>query len=214
MVNNVRVVKCRSCSTKNKIPSFKINSIPICGNCSAKLPEGIHFRLFRSLKFNWEWCVLIIVIGSLLLIDSSVPSDKHSTTKASSCSPVFVKTGIYQTYSNKNQIAPLSIVTSTGLNYFVKIVDATTNQTIIEGYIIGGMTLDINVPLGSYRLKYASGNTWCGKNELFGSKTQYDEAQSTFNFSLENGVISGYTVELIAQSNGNLQTRRISSSNF
>jgi hypothetical protein len=214
MVNNVRIVKCRSCSTKNKIPNFKINLIPICGSCSAKLPEGIHFRLFRLLKFNWEWCVLIIVIGSLLLIDRSVSSYKHSTTKAPSCSPVFVKTGIYQTYLNNNQIAPLSIVTSTGLDYFVKIVDATTNQTIIEGYIIGGMTLDINVPLGSYRLKYASGNTWCGRSELFGNKTQYDEAQSTFNFSLENGVVSGYTVELIAQSNGNLQTRRISSSNF
>lgn len=206
----MRIVKCRSCSTKNKIPSFKINSIPICGNCSAKLSEGIHFKLFRLLKFNWEWCVLITVIGSLLLIDSSVPR----TEKAPTCSPVFVKTGIYQTYSNKNQIAPLSIVTSTGLNYFVKIVDATTNQNIIEGYIIGGMTLDINVPLGSYRLKYASGNTWCGRNELFGSKTQYSEAQSTFNFSLENGVISGYTIELIAQQNGNLNTRRISSTNF
>jgi hypothetical protein len=59
-------------------------------------------------------------------------------------------------------------------------------------------------------LKYATGNTWCGDAELFGASTETNKADRAFQFDDEHE----YTIELIAQRNGNLPTKRISREAF
>lgn len=83
-------------------------------------------------------------------------------------------------------------------------------------YIVGGRKIDVEVPLGSYILRYASGKTWRGETYLFGpgDLTAYNEAGSIFDFRVENGYLSGYTVELISQVNGNLSTKSLSAGQF
>lgn len=108
-------------------------------------------------------------------------------------------------------VAPLNIKTSAGggYHYFVKIVNIATNQELGSYFIRSGGVLDINVPVGTYEIRYATGKQWYGTSYLFGPETIYSKADSTFNFSFDGYQYSGYTVELIMQQNGNLRTSGI-----
>jgi hypothetical protein len=107
-----------------------------------------------------------------------------------------------------NGVAPLNIKTSRagGYHYFIKIVNTGTNQELGSYFIRSGSVLDIQVPLGTYEIKYATGKQWYGTADLFGPETSYSKADSLFTFSFDGYQYSGYTVELIMQQNGNLRT--------
>ncbi len=115
------------------------------------------------------------------------------------------------TASLSNGVAPLNIKTSPagGYHYFVKIVNTATNQEIGSYFIRSGGILDIQVPIGTYEIKYATGKQWYGTTYLFGPETSYSKADSLFTFSFDGYQYSGYTVELIMQQNGNLRTSGI-----
>lgn len=110
--------------------------------------------------------------------------------------------------------ATLSVVTSTGGNYWLKVIDADNRQEFASYFIRGGDTLDINLPQGSYELKYAHGDTWYGTKYLFGDDTSYAKADRTFEFECYSDMCTGYTVELIRQLNGNLSTTTLDPSQF
>jgi len=109
-----------------------------------------------------------------------------------------------------NGVAPLTIKTSSaGGHYFVKVVSAGSNLELGSYFIRSGQTLTIQVPLGTYELRYASGRQWYGTNYLFGPDTSYNKADSLFEFTFDGYQYSGYTVELITQRNGNLRTSKL-----
>jgi hypothetical protein len=70
------------------------------------------------------------------------------------------------------------------------------------------------VPLGTYELRYASGKRWYGTQCLFGRQTVYSKAEKLFSFHVEDNRVVGYTIELILQAGGNLQTSQISREEF
>ncbi len=116
--------------------------------------------------------------------------------------------------TGRSPVAPLQIVTKPGLDYYVKLVDLRTGLDAVGVYVSGGRATEVEVPLGSYEMRYAAGQTWYGLATLFGSKTVYAKADSRFDFRMENGGYSGYTVELILQTNGNLRTSTIRAEQF
>ncbi len=121
----------------------------------------------------------------------------------------------YWTRSEGEQLAPLKIATAGGSpNYFIKVVDWERGTPILTVFIRSGQTVNVNVPLGSYRLKYASGTEWYGQKHLFGPDTAYGRAQDRFDFAVEGNQVSGYTVELIKQVGGNLRTADIRPEDF
>lgn len=122
--------------------------------------------------------------------------------------------GVHRVFASSPRVAPLTIITPAGVNYYVKLVDAVTKEVWLTAYISGGETLRTKVPLGSARIKYATGVTWEGEDTLFGRYTQYSEAEDVFDFKEEEDGVVGYTVELIQQLNGNLDTRGISANDF
>lgn len=126
------------------------------------------------------------------------------------------ESGVISNWTGRVPQAPLAIITSPGSDYYIKLVDVETGHDAVAIYVRGGRKTQVDVPLGNYRIKYASGETWRGFAHLFGPNemTRYSEAQSTFKFQVSGGYISGYTVELIRQSGGNLQTRSIDRSKF
>lgn len=167
----------------------------------------------------------IIVGGLVNLVEYFSKSDSSSSEKPVSTSktttpqsaPEFSQpvqplpeTGD-NTASFTNGVAPLSIKTSPGghHHYFVKIVNIATGQELGSFFIRSGGILDIQVPVGTYEIKYAAGRQWYGAAYLFGPETTYSKADSTFNFSFDGYQYSGYTVELIMQRNGNLRTSGI-----
>lgn len=106
---------------------------------------------------------------------------------------------------------PLQIKTNPGSHYWVKIVNAYNEREEVVSYFIrGGETLDVNLPMGSYVVKYAYGDTWYGREHLFGENTGYSKADEVLEFYRNQG----YVIELIQQLNGNLHTTAIDESQF
>lgn len=64
--------------------------------------------------------------------------------------------------------------------------------------------------MGKYIVKYAYGDTWYGRDNLFGESTRYSQADEVLEFYHNQG----YTIELIQQLNGNLHTTAIDESQF
>ena len=124
--------------------------------------------------------------------------------------------GVMWNWTGRPPQAPLEIVTSAGSDYYLKLVDSVTGDEAMGIYVYGGRRIEVDVPLGRYRIRYAAGQTWRGQSNLFGPNglTTYSEAQSVLNFEISGGYINGYTVELINQIGGNLSTRSIGASQF
>lgn len=123
--------------------------------------------------------------------------------------------GLYaQNLDGRQAIAPLEIRTDSGSDYYVKVVDVVHNIDALTIYIHGGETVEVKVPLGSYEIKYASGNTWYGGKTLFGSETSYNKADEFFAFTDNGSQITGYTITLYQVVDGNLQTISIDESQF
>ncbi len=106
--------------------------------------------------------------------------------------------------------SPLKVTTSYGVNYFVKIVNPYTGSTIVDVYIVGGQSVEIDVPSGTYEIRYASGKNWYGHKYLFGPRTSYSKTNRYFTFSKG----SGYEITLYKVRNGNLSTSTISAEDF
>jgi hypothetical protein len=118
--------------------------------------------------------------------------------------------GAVSEHSSKPRLAPLRIVTSgEKVHYLVKLTDWNTDKLVQTIFVRAGHTAETTVPLGSCRLKYAAGETWLGENELFGEKTIFSKAEKRFDFIRKGNQVSGYSVELILQTGGNLSTVRI-----
>ena len=58
------------------------------------------------------------------------------------------------------------------------------------------------------------GTTWYGAKYLFGPETTVAKADKTFDFRTEDDKVSGYSVELIKQEGGNLETKNIALEDF
>ncbi|TWU27546.1 hypothetical protein [Bythopirellula polymerisocia] len=114
----------------------------------------------------------------------------------------------------RSAVAPLKITTSRGANYYVKLVGLQSKQVVATFFIRGGEMLEIEVPLGTFEIRYAMGDQWYGTSDYFGSGTSYSRADAVFEFTKESNHYSGYEIELILQSNGNLETESISEEDF
>ncbi len=124
------------------------------------------------------------------------------------------RNGVFKVYTRKERIAPLKFFSTTGTDYFIKLVDYGTESDIMTIYVRSNSTVEVDVPLGSYRVKYACGEQWYGEEYLFGNDTSYFVADEVFRFSYSGNYVSGYTVTLYSVPGGNLETSQIDEDEF
>jgi hypothetical protein len=124
------------------------------------------------------------------------------------------KHGWIQKLTRKASIAPFRIQTMGPEHFFIKLSDATSGKDVLRIFIRGGLPLEIEVPLGRYVLKYATGEQWYGYSHLFGKSTIYSKADEIFSFERRSESIRGYTLTLYPVSHGNLETTQISAEEF
>lgn len=120
-------------------------------------------------------------------------------------------------YARAERIAPLRVVTRESSNhFFVKLEDWDSGVPIMGIFIRGGQSIETKVPLGRFRLKYATGTQWFGdaNEDLFGPDTGTFQADKSFDFYETGNQISGYTVELFLHPHGNLRTSHINRRNW
>ena len=127
-----------------------------------------------------------------------------------SCTAPLPPHGLYRRYPELPLLSRLTLKTETGENYFVKLVDVTSQMSKMDFFAHGGAILSANVPVGTFTVKYADGLVWCGEDELFGPDTLFQESERAFDF----GVGNEWTIELVRRRGGNLRTRYIKRSEF
>ena len=124
--------------------------------------------------------------------------------------------GAWWKYRDEEHVAPLRIETrwSGSHHYYVKVHDRTTGSPVLTVFVRGGQTAEVKVPVGTHGLKYATGTTWYGREHLFGPDTKYSKASQPFEFNSTGYQVSGYTVQLYRQRDGNLHTYDIDKDEF
>jgi hypothetical protein len=218
-----REIRCiePDCGTLNRVPGHSITKIARCGKCHTALPESAPIKSLQQL-YRFRKFAFLAVIGLVVALANLVPSSSQSP-KSSPAADICAtrhqpSQGPYFLYGAFPQIAPLTVKTAIGSDYFVKMEEAGSGLPVVALFIHGGSSVTANMPLGSFVLKYAAGTFWCGPKELFGSDTSTFKANDVFTFEREfTG--DGYTtttweVELIKQVGGNLRTHSIPRHDF
>lgn len=172
---------------------------------------------------------LIFIVSTVMFIyltPSNLTSSNHYPAKPSSARSnigngsniplvAIPQNGSTREYFYDEAIAPLRIVTENqNIYYLVKVVEWTTKDTVMTIFIHGGKSVDVDLPLGEYEIRYAVGEEWHGYKYLFGPSTIYKKAEEKFVFDVLGNYVHGYTLELFSQVNGNLSTTIIDENEF
>lgn len=109
--------------------------------------------------------------------------------------------------------APVKINAPESENCYVYF-ESTSGGSDFSFLVKAGKSAEVAAPLGTYKMYYASGNTWYGPKYLFGKNTSYAKADETFKFYESGGIVHGTEVTLYNVLNGNLSTDYIDESEF
>jgi hypothetical protein len=170
----------------------------------------------------------VALVGGLIWLGStntgtsttkSTPAPAREPQKAAKYVPPYptqplLPNGTFQTFTDRRHVAPLEINASSDANFLVKLVDISTNTPVMTIFVRKGMAASVDVPLGQYEFRYASGEEWYGYEHLFGPDTGYSKADKIFHFRDTGFEMAGYSVTLYRVPHGNLQTVRIPASRF
>ncbi len=229
------IIKCPNCGQKNRIKEndkYKAK----CAKCWTSLADKEQNKSTQTKQenksttipiessnvsyfFQEPWfIIMIVIIGFVIFInlDSSSSSNKNITKTVKNDYPIIAMpySGKVESFTYNEKVAPLTIQTSAGANYLVKLVDYYSKSEVMTIFVNGGDTTKVKVPLGVYEIKYASGTKWYGYQHLFGDETSYSKAENSFSFKNTGYQITGYTITLYRVSNGNLRTSHINKSEF
>ena len=139
---------------------------------------------------------------------------------AANLSPVPIKTGVMRNRKGPNVIAPLKIETPASADYILKLVNTLNASEEMVIYVRRASNYETKVPLGTYSIRGAFGQTWYGEKYLFGPDTSYfklvqkDGKSDQFSFRHTGNHVNGYFVQLIEQVAGNLETSTIKAEDF
>ena len=180
-------------------------------------------RLYQYRRYYW----IAAVLGMVSIVIWQAPTKETTPAYVKQTEPIAVncvavsrpRTGIYRNYDlSANLAAPFEIRTAVGANYFVKLEDSVTREPVQTFFIRGGQTMQSDVPFGQFALKYATGRSWCGEIDMFGPETDFHKADVVLRFARQDSddgyTITGHTIELVLQVNGNLKTSKIRRERF
>ena len=218
-------------SDYEKYKDFKLS--PIEDEQAYSSPRWNHSkekgRSYKSLIF--AAVMLVLLIGGLALYSDPLPevssstassqaassSSSYSSSKpsskasvpASSKAPALIarskpSTGLQRAYDNTQAAAPFEVEANDTDDFYLVLRKNGTAQRCY--YIQHGETLSVHVPLGTYELYYAcapSYAAWYGTTDLWGSYTSFYKSSDSWDFALEDGYYTGYTLSLSVTYSGN-----------
>jgi hypothetical protein len=130
------------------------------------------------------------------------------------------KSGLYGLFvdlippENPNRSPPLKVTNSPDANTLMKLtrLDGAADTTSI--FIRAGETVEVAVPIGVYKAKIASGQTWYGDSVRFGPSTSYSALDAVFEFKIEGNQLMGHELTLKRVQHGNLKRLPLTASDF
>jgi hypothetical protein len=128
--------------------------------------------------------------------------------------PELLVPGILWNKSGRRGEAPFEIRSRAGTNYILKLVDAHTGNDAVAILVRGGSTVEVDIPIGTYNLKWCSGTIWYGEEGLFGPGQSCSTTPTAFRFWKTGTYIEGHTITLYTVTDGNMSYRRLNPSEF
>lgn len=130
--------------------------------------------------------------------------------------PVPIQNGQIVTYPSGDQVAPLTVQTAGGSNFYI-VLNPIDREAISNGamsFLVSAKSAEVDVPLGTYEIYYAYGSDWYGKEYKFGENTEYFKCNEMFEFTADDEMVYGWTLTLYKVSNGNMSTDEVSKDYF
>lgn len=112
------------------------------------------------------------------------------------------------------RICPLNISVKGDDSYYIYLDSESFPHNDMAFLIKPGKSVNLDVPEDTYQIFYAVGQTWYGKDDLFGPDTMYYKCDGTFEFYRDEDYVYGHTIELYLKKNGNLATEKVDASSF
>lgn len=162
-----------------------------------------------------RWIAVAIVAG---LVGGGGYAWERIQARRTAPLPVSVPvSGEYQRFYPTTVSAPAPFKISTRdatTHFFIKLEDWRSAAPVVTAFVRKGEEIAINVPLGKYRLKYASGTNWMGPEALFGPATSSSQAALPMIFRFEGNQYRGYVLDLTPRISGNLHTAPVGARSF
>lgn len=115
---------------------------------------------------------------------------------------------------NSDRSPPFKITNAPGANTLMKLIRVSDGVEVMSIFIRAGQSVEVGVPVGSYRVKIASGQTWYGDAIRFGPNTSYGTLDTVLRFSIEGQQLLGNEVTLTRVKDGNLRQVPLKASDF
>ena len=122
--------------------------------------------------------------------------------------------GIVSATRPKTRTTPFQVRAAAGGQYFIKLVNVADEGDVIFLYARGGNTLDVAMPVGTYRMRFATGPTWHGDKVLFGPQTTYWSAEQTVAFRNPRSGPAAVAIEISGQRGGRMRVSSIDRNRF
>ena len=177
--------------------------------------------------------VVALIIGSNNSGDGQPAADNTSKNVPATLTPASAYNGEIFVVPSYESLCPLTVSVRGDQAYYMfldylyapsystvdrHLEDEINYSSVIENdlafYISPGSTVEIDAPIGVYRLYYATGETWYGKALLFGEDTATYTSDDLLEFYADDSYYNGVTLELWRQSGGNFDTKSISYDDF
>lgn len=193
-------------------------------------------------KKTWKTLFILLLFGAIIywaVKGSSTNTTNKSFTgtktnipmATATPKPVSVYNGKMFITPEYQCVSPFTVIADSNTDYYIylKYQWAPTNTTEkrsikskatkpyendIAFYLKAGQTVSIDVPIGVYKLYYATGSTFFGTEILFGNSTRCYDSDDLLKFYADSEYYRGHTITLKPVSYGNLDTDPISKSEF
>ena len=207
---------------------------PFCGTAisSWKTDSTNSTRTYFSDNAKSKSYLLIGVVCVLVLVWAILFYKYHEPTPTITLNVSSMP--VYPTYNGKiifypsyERICPLEVKAGEGTDYYIRLKYLREAYSDVERefisspyepdiafYVESGRTVEIDVPVGVYKLYYATGHTFYGPKELFGRETSCYESDKELSFHVIGNRREGHSITLKKLLNGNFHTYGINKNKF
>ena len=117
----------------------------------------------------------------------------------------------YDPYSSNTSVLEIELPKEESNSYYyIKLINPVTEETVQSVFMLPGLSAEVYVPCGNFKLRYGSGDKWYGYEHLFGPYGGYSKSDEILEFTNEYG----HTITLYPVVNGNFSTDEIPFSEF
>jgi hypothetical protein len=176
------------------------------------------FSFLTKILF-WVGIILLLTLGFQRLINAPSLSWKGIfPSKAPSIAlPETGNVTLYQRGQSSPLVAKFTVIansTSPESHHLVKLIDESTNESVLSVFVRNGETAAVKVPLGAYKINMAQGTRWHGETKMFGRDMLVTQGHTPLVFSASLNSVTGHILRLEGAIDGNYPTRPLSTDQF